>query len=312
MTSRATPVYKRAPSPCLRAALADGLLMPLRALGGRKVAGCELDVQLRVRDEVQVYCGLTRLIVARRKSNGDIVVGAAKSYVKQECSHELFRTWPYGRTDEREFESALSSYLDGVDVHSRWTSREGLVQAAWARVTEPWVPFDREGVLGYSSEGEAEEARMFEQVDRAHASVDELAKAGNWGKRPPRGSEVDQLAVDLAGRLVVIELKDASRSGVYYAPLQLLQYVWEWHSAFDAVRSSVQDLLDARVALGLTPPDVPRIGRRIRPVVGFGTDDRSPEVKGRYTEVLAVVNDHMPSDVDPMETWSLEPLGRVG
>ena len=125
------------------------------------------------------------------------------------------------------------------------------------------------------------------------------------------GGEVDQLAVDTDGRLVVIELKDASASGVYYAPLQLLQYVWEWHEAFEATRKPLQDLLDARIALGLTQPEVARIGSRLRPVIGLGADDRSSEVAQRYAKVLALVNEHLPPGADPVETWSLHPLRRL-
>ena len=106
----------------------------------------------------------------------------------------------------------------------------------------------------------------------------------------------------------MIQLKHASASGVYYASLQLLQYVWEWHDAFETTRNSIQKLLDARVALRLTPPDVVRIGSRIRPVVGFGVDERSNEVRRRYAKVLAMVNEHLPPGADPMETWSLNPL----
>ena len=142
--------------------------------------------------------------------------------------------------------------------------------------------------------------------------IEDLRMSEGWARLPGRGGEVDQLAVDPDGRLAVIELKDASSSsGVYYAPLQLLQYVWEWHSAFDAIRDSIQRLLDARVALKLTSPGVPRIGTCIRPVVGFGADTRSKEVRRRYSKVLQVVNDHLPPGVVAVETWALDPIGRV-
>ena len=310
MSNRATVSYDRAPSKGLQTALSNGPLRALLRLGERKVAGCHLDVHLRRNDEVHVYCGLTRPVVVRRKSNGDTQVTAAKSYVNQKCSPSFFGLWPQGRLNATEFERNLTRYLERVHVAPRWVRSEGSVQSEWARVTEPWIPFDREAVLEYPSTSERNRARHFDAVARARERVEALRKSQGWAKLPKRGGEVDQLAVDTDGRLVIIELKHASASGVYYAPLQLLQYVWEWHDAFETTRNSLQQLLDARVALGLTPPDVPRIGTRVRPVVGFGVDERSDEVGRRYDDVLALVNEHLPPGADPVETCSLHPLGQ--
>ena len=138
---------------------------------------------------------------------------------------------------------------------------------------------------------------------------------GRSCRKRKKSNEIDQIAVDPQGRLVIVELKDASASKVYYAPLQLLQYVWEWRSALDAVRDSLQRLLDARVALGLTPVNVPRITGGIRAAIGLGDDGRSEEVKHRYERVLGVVNAHLPSGIPPIETWKLWVAGppeRIG
>ena len=43
-----------------------GLLAPLLELNRNKVCGTELDLHFRGGDEVHVYCGLTRVLVARR------------------------------------------------------------------------------------------------------------------------------------------------------------------------------------------------------------------------------------------------------
>ena len=311
MSGPAPVSYDRAPSEELRTALSTGPLRALLSLGERKVAGCHLDVHLRRNDEVHVYCGLTRPVVVRRKTNGDVLVTAARSYARQDCSRGLFGVWRQDRLDATGFAENLTRYLENVHVAPRWVRREGSVQSAWSRVTEPWIPFDREAVLGYHSTGERYRARSFDIVARARARVETLRVANGWAKLPKRGGEVDQLAVDTGGRLVVIELKHALASGVYYGPLQLLQNVWEWHDALETATHSVQGLLDARVALRLTTPNVSRIGNRVRPVVGLGTDERSHEVARRYAKVLALVNEHFPPRADPVETWSLRPLARL-
>ena len=300
------PAYDRSPSKALRRMITGGMLSPLLALQGRKLHGCELDVHLRACDEVHVYCGLTRPVRVLYRPTG-IRVTAAESYTGQACARPLFGLWRHDRADASAFAHALSTYFDGVAVDCRWTRGEGSVQSDWSRVVQPWVPFDREAVLSYASTAERNEERKFEQVVRARERIEGLRQSRGWARLPRRGGEADQLAVDTDGALVIIELKDASKSGVYYAPLQLLQYVWEWHEAFAAVRQQLQRLVDARVKLGLTPAAVPRIGHRIRALVGFGDDRRSREVKCRYAAVLDAVNAHLPPGVNKMETWAWDP-----
>ena len=154
-----------------------------------------------------------------------------------------------------------------------------------------------------------------QEVDEAYVQLGAIVaskrklpyRKDHWAMLPQRkkSNEIDQIAVDPQGRLVIVELKDASASDVYYAPFQLLQYVWEWHNALGAVRGSLQKLLDARVALGLTPANVPRITGGVRAAIGLGDDGRSEEVRHRYERVLGVVNAHLPLGVSPIETWKL-------
>lgn len=139
----------------------------------------------------------------------------------------------------------------------------------------------------------------------ALALLTDLSRRNGWTAPVATGAEIDQLAVDREGRLMLLELKDASKgtAEVYYAPFQLLQYVWEWHAILEEVRRDLQALITARVAVGLSPPDVGPLTGGIRAAVGFGADGRSRRVKQRYGAVLEVVNQHLPEGVGPVETW---------
>ena len=301
-----TPTYDRSPSEQLHKLLSQGeFLASLLGLSCRRVADCELDVHFRPDDEVHVYCGLTKLITVHLASNGTVQVSMHETYSRQPCAKDLCRQW---KTSETGFNEALFTYLSQVIVEPRHVDAEGSVQTKWARVTEPWIPFDREAVLSYESKKDSEESRKFDQVDKARAKLDVRIQhdSRRWAKLPEKlGGELDQIAVDSKGNLVLVELKDAATSGVYYAPLQLLQYVWEWHNALEAVRSSLQKLLNTRVALGLTPACAPPITGGIRAAIGFGIDCRSKEVRRRYDIVLNVVNAYLPPGVLRIETWSL-------
>ncbi len=300
------PSYSRAPSDELKALLSPrGFLAPLLGLTHRRVNGLELDVHLRANDEVQIYCGLTRVLSIRRNKNGTVRASAHQTYSRQNFAKAILRTW--NSDDTEAFQQHLDSYLDSVNVSKRHTGAEGAVQSIWSRVAYPWVPFDREAVIGYVT-GDDSTASRFEQVEQAHIELRLIAESQKWALPRATGGEVDQLAIDPKGRLVIAELKDASASpaSVYYTPFQLLHYVWEWHNALETVMSGLQKLLDARVELGLTPSPIPRLTKVLRAAVCFGRDGRSDEVKDRYDRVLEVVNRHLPPLITPIETWSHE------
>lgn len=324
------PVYDRVPSPQLRELLAPGgILAPL--LEERTVAGVGLEVHLRRRDEVDLCCGLTCLVKGGRLGGGSVRVESHRTYASQPCASGLFlpgRTATIGRgpymrglwtVGEPGFADALARFLENVEVAPRQT-REGAVQARWSRLDEPWTVFDKEAALAYASVRERRDhlSELFAaSVERARRELEALALArrslpsrrDRWAMPPePKDRlKLDQLGVDPAGKLVLAEIKDASGSspGVYYAPFQLLQNVWEWHFALDVVWGSLRELVGARVELGLTPANVPAVTGGIRAVVGFGDDTRSDEVRRRYAQVLAIASAHLPPGVAAIETWAL-------
>ncbi|MCY4004144.1 MAG: hypothetical protein OXF33_10615 [Rhodospirillales bacterium] len=323
------PSYNRTPSPALRRLLAaEGFLAPL--LRARSTNGIETEVQFRSGDEVHLYCGLTCIVKCGRNGDRLIWVESHQTYVLQPSANRLFRP-ANRRVDKRgtyvrdvwsvgdpAFAPALEAFLNGVTVGERQT-KEGAIQARWSKVIAPWIVFDKEAQLAYPSK--SERSRLLSEafrpsVEAARNELHLLARSrrslpnrrDHWAM-PPKGKtrlKIDQLAVDSAGNLVLLEIKDASGSAseVYYAPFQLLQNVWEWQRALPAVRDSLQGLLDARVELGLTPGGVPPITGGVRAAIGFGADERSEEVRSRYSEVLRIVNALLPRGVSPIETWA--------
>ena len=324
------PSYNRTPSQDLRRLLAaDGFLAPL--LRERSINGTEVEAQFRGGDEVHLYCGLACIVKCGRDGDSSIWVESHHTYVFQSSANRLFRpascrvikrdkyvrdVWSVG---DPAFAPALEAFLNEVTVGESQT-KEGSIQARWSKVIAPWIVFDKEAQLAYPSEP-ARASLLSEafcpSVEAARNELRLLAQSrrplpnrrAHWGMPPKQKNrlKIDQLAVDSVGNLVLLEVKDTSRSAseVYYAPFQLLQNVWEWQRALPAVRSSVQELLDARVELGLTPGGTRRITGGIRAAVGFGTDERSEEVRSRYSEVLRIVNARLPAAVSSIETWAL-------
>ena len=130
MRAMSTPSYDRAPSDELKALLSPkGFLAPLVGLTRRKLNGLELDVHLRVNDEVQIYCGLTRVLNVRRNGNGTVSVSAHQTYIRQDCARAILRRWNTDEVDE--FGRALDASLDSVNVSKRHSATEGAVQSMW-------------------------------------------------------------------------------------------------------------------------------------------------------------------------------------
>lgn len=124
MTTTLTPAYERAPSEELRRLLSpEGFLEPLLGLTSRRVNGLELDVHLRVNDEVQVYCGLTRILNVRRNRNGTVGVSAHQTYSKQGCAKAVLRRWNIGEADR--FRKSLDAYIRCVKIAKRHTCKRG-------------------------------------------------------------------------------------------------------------------------------------------------------------------------------------------
>jgi hypothetical protein len=298
MTAR----YDRAPSGALLALLdRDALLAPL--LRPWTVAGVPLDLQFREGDEVHLYCGLTRLVTARRTHRG-VRLHASPTYTQQPCAAALFRPWEVSASG---FGEALADYLAEVQVDARWVRKEGAVQAAWMAVERPWRTLDREAVIGRASTAARAQALEAPAVQAAFDEVDRLAVEGRWHRpaAPKGANELDQLAIDDAGRLVLVELKDARASEVVTAPLQALRYVWEWHADVASLLPSLNALLAARLRVGLLPPGTPALDGRLRAAIAWGEGSPSAEVLRRMHEVKAVVDAHLPLGVEEIEVWAL-------
>ncbi len=301
------PRYLRAPSPALHAHLGpQGLLAPL--LRPRTLGRLRLDVHLREGNRVHAYYAQARIINAHL-TTGRVHLDADPAYHVAQGATPLFSAWD---PSDRTFESALDEYLNRVPAHIE-THPEGHVQAAWSGVVDPWVAVDREAVIGYADGRAEEDAR---RSDAVSAARDEVAAVGAkyrpkaWAKLPAydRCAELDQLAIDPEGRLVLIELKygRASPDKVYYAPLQLLQYAHEWRRAFAQVRADVETVRESRGALGLSPAHTPRLTGGLRLVLGFGEDLPSKEVLSRVDQVRAIANRHLPEGAAPIEKWAMK------
>lgn len=337
------PYYNRAPSSQLATQLARN--EPFRTvLEELTVNGDALDVQFRVNDEVKLYAGGTcPLIVRFFKDEGLVEFDAdGRAYRGPYEKDHLSRDGFFGkRWDPREpsLHSAIRKYIAHEVVTGTCRphqDKEGRIQTRWAglRDGKPWAPLDREAVIGYRNMAERNGAWEKAKTICQDAWRTLPSEHGPWAASPlsraatvkgavqalKQSRELDQIAVDEQGNLVLIELKDASAKGAsstYAAPLQLLQYVHEWHlAAQDAeFRRQLQALVDAKRQLGFLqglPAGIPTFenGICLRPVVAFGDyfSAREHERQRKFEAALRHVNGgsgtrFLPEGVMPVEAW---------
>ena len=312
MNSPTTLSYPRAPSENLQNLLSKKFLAPLLNLNGMEVSDCKLDVHFRSGDEIHVYYGSARIINAKHKVGGVVSIGSDKKYRGTEYKGNLFREWS---EDKTQFADELNIYLEYVNASGRQVIAEDRVQDSWSRCTFPWISIDREVAFEGGSR-EKNHPEVQKALDLARNIAHRPNRYGESWEKPktPTGKQLDRLGIDEQGHLVLAELKHASSknfSSIFYAPLQLLAYVHEWHQAlkYENINQQLQKLICARKRLDLSREVAP-LTKRIRPAICFGKDDRSKEVKRRYYEVLGVSNAHLPENVGPIETWMIGDDGK--
>ena len=297
------PFYDRAPSRKLVALLKPRNVLSLltnKDLRVKELDTC-VDVHFRPNDWIHVYCGLTR-VIDLRLMGGEVKLTAHHTYKKQ--GWDGFRH-PWCDNDPS-LPRELRNYLDRVVVNDQHVKAEGSVQLDWSRVTEPWIPFDREIRLekrdDWACDGVDDAYEELKKIYREHSRKKGIAR---WSKPKKTAVKLDQLAIDPDGRLVLLELKSGN-TREYFAPFQLLQYVCTWHRALQhspKLLEHVDSVIKARVEVGLMPRPKASLTPQIRAAVCLGPDKRSAEVKRRYGIVLGIVNRHRPAGVPPFETW---------
>ena len=91
--------YDRAPSPeFLKHLRLAGILEPLLSLDKEKTGELGLDLHFRRNDEIHVYCGMTRILIAKFLRGRGVRITAHRTYATQACARDLFRTWHVGES----------------------------------------------------------------------------------------------------------------------------------------------------------------------------------------------------------------------
>jgi hypothetical protein len=290
------------------------------------------DVQLRReqrggRSWASLYLGLTS-VLDLDEHHGQFRLRAHDTHKAIGHFDETWGQWQYpGLLGDRwsEVEDYLGRLLEDEGVAARFWQREGTVQTALTSGHSPaFGSVQREAVVSFSSE-QAKRLVVEPIQDRIWEVVTGSARVDPWwpgirnaGKRPHMGDEADLVAVDGAGRLLVIEAKPFDEvKGITWAPAQVRLYS-ELFAALVEQNPATSDLLNEMVAqrasLGLVDAAwtfAPTSKLRILPVVAIGGWPASPLALTRLAALVAALQTSPPRSerIDPLEIWLLDEHG---
>jgi hypothetical protein len=258
-----------------------------------------------------LYCGLTKFLDLH-ELKGLFWIDAAKVYKEREPEPP----WKF-RMPAKEWKghwSLVEKYLrlQIKAVADRFTL-EGAVQAMLCTdSSDLFSVVDREAVVGFKNDPTKSRICAELQGPLASAFVP-VTDVEPWCKAPRFGTELDVLAVDDEGRLLVIEVKPGSSvKGITWAPLQVSFYArlferWIKTVGREQAASIIDGMLAQKVELGLTrvPARRLRVPFEVVPVVAIGGDVNKEALRRMRMVQQALLN--FGSGSEELEVWNVWP-----
>lgn len=252
-----------------------------------------------------LYVGLTKVLDVFEKRGEFWLKG--KAHPLWDTEWEIRQPADHWHTLVEPIRQYLDATIGGV---AKQFTNEGAVQAMLCtRASALFSVIDREAVIGFSNT--AERISTYERLQKPLHDACVLEPAPKWFKPKKFGGELDLLAVDPQGRLLVIEIKPgSSTSGITWAPLQAMFYAElfrAWSAeAGEASHANLQSMLKQRVTLGLTQDPVRslRYPLEIVPVIAIGGEPSNAALARLWVVRDALLASH--ADWSNLEVWRVE------
>lgn len=250
---------------------------------------------------ISVYRGTSRLVtIIKTREDNLIKIDGADAY--KDLMPELYGK----RNTSNNFKDDLLSLTDIVANNSSFdryynNKKEGYYQNELSRKygicgtpEDDFVIIDKEAVIGYENQHEKNSILAPLQA-HYKGIIKELSESNpkrfgkDLEKRKSVGNELDFVALDKQGNILLIEFKDgSSAAGVYLSPFQIGAY-------FDlckllprtALDNAIKEMFDQKKKIGLINSDwnMPVLGN-IVPVLIISNYNYKSKSKQKYQEVM--------------------------
>ena len=250
---------------------------------------------------ISVYRGLTRIIsILPTDDPHRIKIEATNTY--KQMSGNLYGIKSIKDNFQKDIENIISQ-IEGKKQFDRYykNKKEGYYQNILSRkhgihssANDDFVIIDKEAVIGYSNQKEKDKLlgniqEKYKQLQKEISILNPKRYGKNLAKKAI-GNELDFLALDKEGNVLLIEYKHGtSTSGIYLSPLQIGMYN-DIFTSFPKkdLECAVFEMLEQRQKIGLINPDwtKPNSIKNIIPVLIISEHNYKSSAKTKFEEIL--------------------------
>lgn len=258
---------------------------------------------------ISIYRGLTRIISILPINNTTIFIAAADKY--KNISPNL-----YGQKSVNEnFQNDIENLIAQIEQNSQFdryfkNKKEGYYQNELSKLYgicgSPYTDFviiDKEAVIGYFDQAEknillGNIQQKYKQLQREISILNPIRYGKDLGKKAI-GNELDFLALDKDGNILLIEYKHGTNtSGIYLSPLQIGMY-YDIFTSFpkDELGRAVFYMLEQKQKIGLINPNwkKPNCIKDIIPVLIISEFNYKSSAKTKFDEILQFTRNQLGS-----------------
>ena len=260
----------------------------------------------RSKEWISIYRGLTRIICITHKNN-TIVIDGAKSY--KTTAPNL-----YGQKSVSDnFQNDIEDLIHKINQNSLFdryynNKKEGYYQNKLSKIygicgnlDTDFVIIDKESVIGYSNKVEKKchldkFLPNYKKLQRDISNLNPKRYGKNLEKKSI-GNELDFLALDKDGNILLIEYKHGTNtSGIYLSPLQIGMY-YDLFTSFSKkeLEKAIFEMLEQKQKIGLINPNwkKPNSIKEIIPVLIISEFNYNSSAKEKFNEILMISREQL-------------------
>lgn len=250
---------------------------------------------------ISIYRGLSRILTITKNGNSNIIkIDGANSY--KEIQPTLYGIKNISQNFTTEIENLLK-VVEGNSKFDRYykNKKEGYYQNILSRKygicgdeNDEFVIVDKEAVVGYLNQKEKdvvfyEIQPKFKQLQKDISLINSKRYGIDLQKKSV-GNELDFLALDKEGNILLIEFKHGTNtSGIYLSPIQIGMY----YDLFTKIprkilEKAVFEMLEQKQKIGLINPDWknPKTIKEIIPILMISEYNYKASAKQKFDETF--------------------------
>lgn len=249
---------------------------------------------------ISVYRGLTRILTILPMNNTSVLIDADDKY--KDISPNLYGQKKLSENYQNEIEYLITE----IEQNSKFdryykNKKEGFYQNELSKIfglcgkpDTDFVIIDKEAVIGYSDQAEKDNLfgnlqQKYKQLQREISDLNPERYGKDLGRKAI-GNELDFLALDKDGNILLIEYKHGTNtSGIYLSPLQIGLYN-DIFTSFpkNDLECAVFETLEQKQKIGLINPNwrKPNIIKNIIPVLIISEFNYKSSAKMKFDEIL--------------------------